>query len=243
MTSLVVFEKLLHNISLEDRGYLGLVRHLCCVHHGSQMRDDGTPYQFHVNDVMRQIIEIQRACDEHVDYKLVSAGGCHDLIEDSYGSKNPVTPAIIRKAFSEIDPVVGQVMAFRTEAVSKRPRTDFPNKKARLREYHIRLFEKARIDPLILLIKYADRLHNLATLHGLTVNDPDKVYRVASETRDFYVPMGRSEALKILPERYHIVFGRMVDRMYGLALAYLTDEFEISCSPKPLTESGSILLP
>jgi (p)ppGpp synthase/HD superfamily hydrolase len=177
---------------------------------------------------MRQIIELERACSGKIDWTTVVAGGCHDLIEDSYSRPTPVTPEIIRRAFSQGgDEKFGSDVAFLVEAVSKRRREEFSSKAARLAEYHARLFAAARRDHRVLLIKYPDRNHNLATLHGLTTTDPSKVQRVAQETLDFYVRKGRDMALRILPECYHVEFGRMVNRMERLALAYLIDEYSV----------------
>ena len=229
MTSLAVFQNSLHGISHRARGFLGMVEHLCCQYHGQQMRDDGSAYMDHVHDVMRQIVEIERACGKkRIDWATVCAGGCHDLIEDSYAAEVPVTPEIIQQAFSVVDPRFGRDVAFVVSAVSKRRREDFADKAERLAEYHERLFRLAHHDYRALLVKYPDRLHNLATLHGLTTTDPSKVERVAQETLDFYVPRGRNEALGILPKCYHEIFSNMVDRMERLALAYLVDKYQIS---------------
>lgn len=231
MTSFLVLNRYLHNMPVRAQQALFMVKHLCAQYHGQQMRDDGSSYMVHVYDVMRQMIEF---CLDHgkvIDWAAVAGGGCHDLIEDSYKSDHPVTAEIIRAAFARCGSVFADRVAFMVEAVSKGPRSAFPNKELRLEEYHDRLFNRAHEEPMIIIIKYDDRIHNLATLHALTTTDPSKVQRVARETVDFYVPMGQTKALEILPRKYHSYFSRRVEHMRRLALAYLLDDYDIEIIP------------
>lgn len=227
MTSFLVLNRYLHNISSTAQQAFFMVLHLCYQYHGQQMRDDGASYMDHVYDVMRQIIEFYLAHGKKIDWAVVVAAGCHDLIEDSYKSDKPVTITIIRAAFASCGSAFTNKVAFIVAAVSKGPRSDFPDKESRLEEYHNRLFACARREPMILMIKYADRIHNLATLHALTTTDPSKVQRVARETIDFYVPMGQTMALEILPRKYCNYFGARVEHMRRLALAYLIYDYDV----------------
>lgn len=232
MTSLAVFQEKLHNIPFEIRAYIQTVDHLISIYHGDQIRDDGSPYSNHVRDVMRQILEIEHQCKPEIDWAMVIAGGCHDLIEDSYNRETPVTPEIIAQAFGQQNGDFGSKVAWLVSAVSKLPRSECPSKEYRLQEYYGRLFRSAKEDYRVLLIKYPDRKHNLATLHGLEETDPAKIKRVAMETLEVYVPYGETRALEVLPQCYHACFSVMVERMKRLALAYLTDEFIVQYEPK-----------
>jgi len=228
MTTIAVFQDNLHDIPFEARAYMNTVDHLIQQYHGDQIRDDGAPYTNHVRDVMRQILELERKCRGEVDWGTVIAGGCHDLIEDSYSRPVPVTPEIIARAFGQHDRVFGVKVAWLVTVVSKLPRKNFPTKEARLEEYYNRLFRSAEEDYRVLLVKYPDRNHNLATLHGLTATDPSKVQRMAQETLDIYIPKGRECAIRLLPDCYHQDFLHMLDRMERLALAYLVQEYSVS---------------
>lgn len=240
MTSLALFHKTLGEVSPEEQGYLDVVMNLCNKYHGNQMRDDGSSYMSHVRDVIRQIIIRERKCSGVVDWVTVSAGGLHDIIEDSYSHEFPVTPEMIRLAYAEINPPFGQEVAFIVESVSKLPKKMFASKEDRFEEYRHRFFAKAEIDFRILLVKYPDRFHNVSRLSAL--DDPPKVLRVAKQTVDVFV-RERFRALNILPVRYHEDFNLMVNQMTLFALAYLPNDYDIFYSPKPLTESGIILLP
>ncbi len=234
MTSFYVLNQYLHKLSGRTQQAFFMVLHLCYQYHGQQMRDDGSEYMVHVYDVMRQIIEFYRKHGKEVDWVAVAAGGCHDLIEDSYKSEIPVTKDIIREAFARCGSDFADEVAFIVGAVSKGPRSAFVNKEERLTEYHQRLLACATKDYRVLLVKYADRIHNLATLHALTVTDADKVKRVARETLDFYVKIGQTKALEILPRKYHNFFSARVDCMKKLAAVYLPDDYDIELIPLTL---------
>ncbi|MEI6040090.1 MAG: HD domain-containing protein [Candidatus Berkelbacteria bacterium] len=236
MTSFLVLNRYLHNISLRAQQAFFMVEHLCAQYHGQQIRDDGSSYMDHVYDVMRQIIEFYLAHGKTIDWAVVAAGGCHDLIEDSYKSVKPIDSDILYGAFAKCGSIFTNRVALMVDSVSKKPRSAFSDKESRLREYHDRLFDWAYKEPMILVIKYADRIHNLSTLHALTTTDPSKVQRVARETIDFYVPMGQTKALEILPRKYHDYFSRRVEHMRRLALAYLIDDYDIDSIPLTLPD-------
>lgn len=174
----------LDDIPSSLRAYICLTAHVVAKYQGRQYRDSGEPYLEHVFDVMWQLMGMK------MDDEVIIAGGLHDLIEDT-----SLTAEVLAEHF-------GQRVAFLIEGVSKKPKELFPDKQARLEEFHQRLVTCARVDFAVLFIRFADRLHNLVTLHGLN-HDPLKQQRIAQETLDFYLPLVRGEAKILVPKSLH----------------------------------------
>jgi len=188
-----------HQLPKDLRAEIFQVLHVIAAHQGRELRDSGEPVLEHPCDVMRQLMDL------HFPPDVIIAGGLHDVIEDT-----GVTYGIIAAQFNPN--IAGMV-----QAVSKRPKADFSDKQARLEEFHQRLRSEARKNFYLIFIKLADRLHNLETLHGLERKDPSKVLRIATETRDFYVPLAADFAKEFTPKSLHPVLDQYAAKMGLLA--------------------------
>src|SRR6185312_6427936 len=146
--------------------------------------------------------------DLHLDDETIVTAILHDTIEDTLA-----TPAEIRKLF-------GKNVARLVDGVTKLSKIEAQSESQRAAE-NLRKFLLAMSDDIrVLLVKLADRLHNMRTLHHL--KDPDKRRRIARETMDIYAPLaeriGMYEFMKemqtlafreIEPEAYESITKRL----------------------------------
>lgn len=233
MTTVLEFNRCLHELPLAFRGYLQLVEHMYSQHHGRQLRDSGEPYVEHLCDVMRQILEIESRDPINPGGKLpwyvVVSGGLHDIIEDTAEEERPVTYEMIEMAFGAEDRDFGRKVAFIVCGVSKKPKREFDSKDARLAEYRQRLLWAAEKDYHVIVVKLADRRHNLFTLHGLSF-DPSKQQRIAQETLEFYCPLALERAKNLVPPGFHWWLDECAHQMKCVALAFLNGKYHVEYS-------------
>src|SRR3989344_344065 len=135
--------------------------------HEKQKRDGGKPYITHPAAVAGLLTEIG------MDTPTVVAALLHDVIEDT-----PLTNEAIRKQF-------GEEVAFFVEGVTKLEKLPIGGNAARTETLR-KMFLATAQDIRVALIKLADRLHNMQTLH---VCAPEKQQRIAQETMDIYAPL------------------------------------------------------
>lgn len=138
--------------------------------HDGQFRKTGEPYIYHPISVARILAEM------HMDSKSIIASILHDVIEDTSVTKDDVKDRF------------GEDVAELVDGVSKL--TEFKFKSTQEKQaINIQkvLLAMAR-DIRVIMIKLADRLHNMRTLG---VMRPDKRRRIAKETLDIYVPLAR----------------------------------------------------
>ncbi len=136
--------------------------------HEGQQRMTGEPYIYHPLAVARILANIQ------MDHKCLMAAILHDVIEDT-----PVGKAQIAEAF-------GDEIAQLVDGVSKLTQIDFRSRaEAQAASFRKMLLAMTR-DIRVILIKLADRLHNMRTLG---IMRPPKRRRIARETLDIYVPI------------------------------------------------------
>ncbi len=137
--------------------------------HGSQTRASGDPYYSHPIEVAGILTDL------HMDDETIVTAILHDTIEDTLA-----TPAEIRKLF-------GKNVARLVDGVTKLSKIEAQSESQRAAE-NLRKFLLAMSDDIrVLLVKLADRLHNMRTLHHL--KDPEKRRRIARETMDIYAPL------------------------------------------------------
>jgi RelA/SpoT family (p)ppGpp synthetase len=139
--------------------------------HTGQMRKDGTsPYIVHPIKVVENLMKI------HADEDVLIAALLHDVPEDT------------SRTIEEIEIKFGKTIAFLVEGITKLSKVHYRNAMpARQVESLKKLLLHSAKDPRIILIKLADRLHNMQTLTH--VKDPSKRLRIARETLEIYVPM------------------------------------------------------
>src|SRR6201981_2349311 len=137
-------------------------------HHEGQSRASGEPYLVHPLEVALVLAEIK------MDPVAVAAGLLHDSVEDT-----SVTIVDIRKEF-------GEQVAHIVEGVTKISKIDFATREEQQAE-NLRKMMLAMVDDIrVILIKLADRLHNMRTLEHL---QPDRQQKIASETLEIYAPI------------------------------------------------------
>src|SRR4030081_3649362 len=137
-------------------------------HHEGQSRASGEPYLVHPLEVALVLAEMK------MDPVAVAAGLPHDSVEDT-----PVTIVDIRKDF-------GEQVAHIVEGVTKISKIDFHSREEQQAE-NLRKMMLAMVDDIrVVLIKLADRLHNMRTLAHLP---EDRRQKIAQETLDIYAPI------------------------------------------------------
>ena len=137
-------------------------------HHAGQSRASGEPYLVHPLEVAIVLAEMK------MDPIAVVAGLLHDSVEDT-----SVTIGDIRQEF-------GEQVAHIVEGVTKISKIDFATREEQQAE-NLRKMMLAMVDDIrVVLIKLADRLHNMRTLEHLP---PDRQHKIAKETLEIYAPI------------------------------------------------------
>ncbi len=160
--------------------------------HAGQMRESGEPYITHCLEVAFILAE------QHLDSTTISAGLIHDVVEDT-----PITIEDVRKEF-------GEEIALLVDGVTKLGQVTFKSREEEQVEYFRKMLLSMARDIRIILIKLADRLHNMRTLQYV---DKEKRLRIAAETAEVYAP---------LANRFGIA--RMKIELEDLAFKYLHPE-------------------
>ncbi|MBI2120077.1 MAG: bifunctional (p)ppGpp synthetase/guanosine-3',5'-bis(diphosphate) 3'-pyrophosphohydrolase [Parcubacteria group bacterium] len=135
--------------------------------HSPQKRFSGEPYFNHCFAVSMKLAEI------HMDAQMVVAGLLHDTLEDA-----GVTSAELEKEF-------GKEIVFLVEGVTKLGKLKYRGAQRHVESLR-KLFIAMTRDIRVLIIKFADRLHNVSTLEHVR---PDKQKRIALETLEIYAPL------------------------------------------------------
>jgi GTP pyrophosphokinase len=137
-------------------------------HHAGQMRASGEPYVIHPLEVAEVLVEMK------LDATAIAAGLLHDAVEDT-----PATSAEIAAEF-------GDQVAHIVEGVTKIDKIQFANREDRQAENVRKMLLAMVSDVRVVLIKLADRLHNMRTLEHLK---PERQEAIARETMDIYAPL------------------------------------------------------
>jgi len=158
--------------------------------HGQQRRDNGDPYITHPVAV----------ADILAGYKLdtgsIVTGLLHDVIEDT-----PVTLPQIESRF-------GKDIARLVDGVTKLTRLELQSDRTKQAENFRKLVLAMSKDIRVLLVKLADRLHNMRTLHFVT--DPERRKRIARETMEIYAPLAERIGMDALKtELQNIAFAQL----------------------------------
>jgi len=166
------FEALLQRVQAnrptEDVSLIRKAWEFCVKHHSGQMRASGEPYIVHPLEVAEVLAEMK------LDATAISAGLLHDSVED--------TPATNEEIAAEF----GEQAAHIVEGVTKIDKIQFANREDRQAENVRKMLLAMVTDVRVVLIKLADRLHNMRTLEHLR---PDRQEAIARETLDIYAPL------------------------------------------------------
>ena len=137
--------------------------------HKTQKRDEGVPYIIHPVAVADILTDLK------LDSATIATGLLHDTIEDTHATYNTIKEEFGQEVADLVDGVT-KISAFENQAVD--------NSKA---ENFRKLIIATSKDIRVLLVKIADRLHNMRTIRF--VKDTDKQIRKAKETMEIYAPL------------------------------------------------------
>ena len=140
----------------------------CKQQHDGQLRASGEPYIIHPLEVAHVLAELK------MDSTAIAGGLLHDAVEDT-----DVTSAEIAKRFNE-------QVAHIVEGVTKLDKIKFANREDHQAENIRKMLLAMVTDIRVVIIKLADRLHNMRTLQHLK---PEKQQKIARETLDIYAPL------------------------------------------------------
>ena len=186
--------------------------------HGTQKRASGDPFFSHPLEVAAILTDLK------FDDATIVAAVLHDTIEDTAATRE------------EIDKVFGAEIGGLVEGLTKLNRLDFASKHAQQAENFRKLLLAIADDARVLLIKLADRLHNMRTLNFMP---EDKRARIAQDTLDIYAPLAgrmgmqgmRSElddlAFRyLMPDACELIMARLEElkKKNGALIARIADE-------------------
>lgn len=152
------------DVALVEKAY-----HFAQNAHEGQMRKSGEPYFFHPLTVAGILARLM------LDPPTIAAGLLHDTVEDC----EEVTLEVITKEF-------GQDVALLVDGVTKLKRLDFSSRVEQQAESIRKMILAMSKDIRVVLIKLADRTHNMRTLKA---QKPESQRRIAQETLDIYAPL------------------------------------------------------
>ena len=136
--------------------------------HGQQKRASGDPYISHPLEVAAILTDMR------LDESTIAVALLHDTIEDTSATR------------AEIDDLFGEDIGALVEGLTKIKKLDLVSKKAKQAENLRKLLLAISDDVRVLLVKLADRLHNMRTLDHMSA---EKRARISEETMDIYAPL------------------------------------------------------
>jgi RelA/SpoT family (p)ppGpp synthetase len=181
--------------------------------HGSQMRASGDPYFSHPIEVAGILTDLK------LDTATIVTAILHDTIEDTGATVD------------ELADLFGVEIANLVDGVTKLTRIELTSERSKQAENFRKFLLAMSNDIRVLLVKLADRLHNMRTLHF--IQSAEKRQRIAQETMDIYAPLaGRMGIQEIREELEDLAFKELYPEARETLLKRL-NEFQ--------TESGDIV--
>lgn len=138
--------------------------------HKNQRRDSGEPYIDHPVEVARILLDMQ------LDADSVAAALLHDVVEDN---KNVL--------IEHVEQLFGPSVARLVDGVTKLSALEARNKEEAQAGSYRKMFIAMAEDPRVVLVKLADRLHNMRTIDAIA--NPERRQRIARETLEIYAPL------------------------------------------------------
>ncbi|WP_425668413.1 RelA/SpoT family protein [Agrobacterium radiobacter] len=160
--------------------------------HGQQKRANGDPYISHPLEVAAILTEM------HLDELTIAVALLHDTIEDTTATR------------AEIDELFGEDIGRLVEGLTKLKKLDLVTRKAKQAENLRKLLLAISDDVRVLLVKLADRLHNMRTMEYMPA---DKRSRISEETMEIYAPLAGRMGMQ-----------DMRDELEDLSFRYLNPE-------------------
>ncbi len=148
--------------------------------HGSQTRASGDPYFSHPVEVAGILT------DYRLDTASIVTGLLHDTVEDTVAT------------IDQINTLFGDEVARLVDGVTKLSRLELQSPASGHAENFRKLLLAISEDIRVLLVKLADRLHNMRTLHYISA--PEKRARIARETMEIYVPLAERIGIQEIKE-------------------------------------------
>ncbi|MEO6802989.1 MAG: bifunctional (p)ppGpp synthetase/guanosine-3',5'-bis(diphosphate) 3'-pyrophosphohydrolase [Granulicella sp.] len=200
------------NRPLDDLNVIRGAWAFCMEHHEGQKRASGEPYIIHPLEVAQVLAELR------MDSTAIAAGLLHDAVEDT-----DVTTPEIAKRF-------GKQVAHIVEGVTKLDKIKFANRDDHQAENIRKMLLAMVTDVRVVIIKLADRLHNMRTLEHLK---PERQQKIARETLDVYAPLA-----------HRLGMGKLRGELEDLAFRY-TDPIayqQVTAQVEALRGEGEIFL-
>ncbi len=169
--------------------------------HGAQLRESGDPYYSHPIEVAGILTKFKLDCSS------IIAGLLHDTVEDT------------DTTIEEIQQLFGKQVAAIVDGVTKLAMIEQKSGSSKQAENFRKLLLAMSDDIRVLLIKLADRLHNMRTLHFCK---PEKRARIAKETLDIYAPLAERIGMQeIKSELEEIAFAELHKEAHDSIVARL----------------------
>jgi guanosine-3',5'-bis(diphosphate) 3'-pyrophosphohydrolase len=169
--------------------------------HGEQRRASGDPYFSHPIEVAAILTDLK------LDDATIAAALLHDTIEDTEATR------------AEIDSLFGADIGALVEGLTKLKKLDLVTKEAKQAENLRKLLLAIAADVRVLLVKLADRLHNMRTLNHIP---PEARLRAAEETLEIYAPLaGRMGMHEMREELEDLAFRELYPEAYEVVSARL----------------------
>ena len=158
--------------------------------HGEQKRASGDPYFSHPLEVAAILTDLK------LDDATIVAALLHDTIEDTESTR------------TEIDQLFGQEIGALVDGLTKLKRLELVSREAKQAENLRKLLLAIADDVRVLLVKLADRLHNMRTMEFMP---PASRRRIAEETLDIYAPLAGRMGMQEMREELEDLSFRIID--------------------------------
>jgi RelA/SpoT family (p)ppGpp synthetase len=194
-------EKVLSYDPLADEALLNRAYVYAMKAHGQQKRASGDPYFSHPLEVAAILTEYE------LDDATIATALLHDTIEDTEATK------------TEIDQLFGTEIGSLVDGLTKIDKLNLVSKRAEQAENFRKLLIAISSDIRVLLVKLADRLHNMRTLEHM---NPESRKRNAQETLDIYAPLaGRMGIQEMKDELEELAFKWLQPKAYETLITQL----------------------